>query len=257
MGLYFNADELPQVHGEYVLWCDGMGTGGALSTSLSHVANFVFKLHRAFGDVVGKVSDARLYPLMDGMYVTSVSRDSIQTVIRNAFVKLAKEFVAHADVHKHFIVRAAVAYGATLHGSDVPDEAFVYGIGTEHETKNRKAFSNSTLNQTRSALLLSSAMAIAYHTESIAPPFGVYVHDSALSVPQLVNPRDGGFPSHLWSWWRGNAAASTIAKKLAPAIEQYFTQAEQQSRNIDYPLEAINKHREALSEYFGDYLPKK
>lgn len=259
MGLYFNADQLQDARGEYVAWCDGMGTGSALSTSLKHAANFVFKLHRAFGNAVDSVDGARLYPLMDGMYVTSPSRDTIQSVIRAAYTDLAREFYAHKEIHKHFIVRGAVAYGATLHGADVPEEAFVHGIGSQHEKKNRKAFAESTMDSSRTTLLLSSAMATAYHAENSAPPFGVYVHDTALAIPQLVDQHDKGFSSRLWRWWRGNTASITVAKELAPALTSYFDKAEQCSKDLNYPLEAIKKHRESLPEYYGSYLqpPKK
>lgn len=254
MGLYFDANHLPHPNGEYLLWCDGMGTGGALATSLSHAANFVFKLHRAFGDAVDAVSGVRLYPLMDGMYVTSESRNTLQSVVRNAFIELAKEFVGHEEVPKHFIARGVVAYGATLHGANVPDEAFIPGIRTAFEAKNREAFAKSSLKATRSALLLSSAMAVAHRADSKAPPFGIYVHDTALSIPQLIDPHDSGFPSRLWSWWRGNAAASAVAEKLAPALMQYFDEADQHSRDLDYSPEAITNHREAVQEYFGEFF---
>jgi hypothetical protein len=231
-----------------------MGTGGALATSLSHAANFVFKLHRAFGDAVDAVSGVRLYPVMDGLYVTSESRNTLQSVIRNAFVELANEFLGYEEVPKHFIARGVVAYGATLHGANVPDEAFIPGIRTEFEAENRDAFAKSSLKVTRSALLLSSAMAVAYRADSKAPPFGIYVHDTALSIPQLIDPHDSGFPSRLWSWWRGNVAASGVAEELATALMQYFDEADQHSRDLDYPSEAIKSHRNAAQEYFGEFL---
>ena len=256
MGLYFNASKLPQPQGEYVFWCDGMGTGGALSRSLSHAANFVFKLHRAFGDSADTIAGVKLYPLMDGMYVTSPSRDTLQSVIRRAYVELAKEFVDHADVNKHFLIRGAVAFGTTLHGADVPDDAFIPGSGTTKK-KNAEKFGKSKLNDTRSALLLSSVMGLAYQTESLAPPFGVYVHETAISAPQLVDPHDNGFPSHLWFWWKGNSAATTVAKKLAPKITEYFDQAEDRTRDINYPVDSIKRHRSSLPEYFGAMLNQK
>ena len=256
MSLYFNASELPDPTGEYVFWCDGMGTGGALSKSLSHASNFVFKLHRAFGEAADSVVGVKLYPLMDGMYVTSQSRDTIQTVIRRAYVELAKEFCDHKDVNKHFLVRGAVAYGTTLHGSDIPDSAFATG-NARTRPANLKKFQQSQLNETRSNLLLSSVMGIAYRDESLAPPFGVYVNETAMSTPQLVDQHDNGFPSHLWFWWRNDRNATTVAKKLAPEIIKYFEQAEKRTKDINYSIDAIKRHRSSLPEYFGEFLKQK
>lgn len=254
-GLYFDAAKLHAPRGEYVLWCDGMGTGEALSNSLRSAANFIFKLHRALAEAVGSQSDVHVYPLMDGMYVTASKRQVIQDMIRDAFVRLGQEFNLHDDVTRHFLVRGGVAYGATIHGADVSEDAFVPGVGTKFEAANRKAFAKSTLNTTRSQLLLSSAMTMAYRVESLAPPFGVFVDDSALSMPQTVDGRDKGFPSRMWRWWEKDATARTVATQLATKVDAYFSEVSERTRELAYPAESLSKHKAAYEEYFRDLLP--
>ncbi len=255
MQLYFNSAHLPSATGEYVLWCDGMGTGRALMTSLHHAANFIFKLHHAFGAAVTAAGVGAVYPIMDGMYVSAPLRKDMERIIRHAFQDLAEEFLNHAgDIPRQFMVRGGVAYGPTIHGASIAEEAFVHGVGTQHEAANRAAFQVSRLNQTRSHLLLSSAMVPAYNSESSASPFGVFIDDSALSVPQLVDPADRGFPSKMWRWWHGSHSAHQVAGNLANAVLNYLNQAETQTHGLSYPVDAITKHRNLAKEYFAELL---
>jgi hypothetical protein len=151
------------------------------------------------------------------------------------------------------MVRGGIAFGATMHGSAVHEDAFVHGIGTPHEMTNREAFRSSHLNQSRTQLLLGAGMVPAYSAESLAPPFGFYVDDSALSIPQLVNPLDKGFHSKLWRWWFRNHPSEGMAQQLWPALRSHYDEAAQRSREIGYPKESIQKHREWVLEYFREF----
>lgn len=69
-GLYLNKNKLPVPRGEYVVWCDGMGTGQELNRNLDRSAIFVFKLHAAFSKASEGLLNLNFYPVMDGMYIT-------------------------------------------------------------------------------------------------------------------------------------------------------------------------------------------
>lgn len=256
MPLYFNSQHLPVPSGEYVVWCDGMGTARALGTSLHHAANFVFKLHRAFDIALSQLpadNAVRVYPLMDGMYITTPSRQHVQAVLSTAFTELAGEFLSQQEIKKQFLVRAAVAYGPTLHGADIDDRAFVRpGPGNRNA---REAFQQSKLNTTRQQLLLSPAMVSAFKTESLAPPFGIYVDDSALGIPQLVDAQDTGFPSILWKWWYPNQPSYATAQQLWTALRTYFQQALRNGRALGYNPESAKKHQGWATEYFSEFEP--
>lgn len=90
--LYFDSKHLPVPRGEYVLWCDGMGTGQLLKRSLARAASIVFKIHQAF-DIALRNTDARCYPLMDGIYVTTPDRNIMTKILEVAFSELACEFI--------------------------------------------------------------------------------------------------------------------------------------------------------------------
>lgn len=258
MALYFNSDYLPPLAGEYIAWCDGMGTGQALGSSLDRAANFIFKIHTAFSNALSRLPQGhavRIYPLMDGMYVTSPERRHFEQVLRAALCDLVDEFISTDKFVHRFMVRGGIAYGATMHGIDVGEEAFVHGIGTPHEAANRQAFQASHLDRTRSQLLLGSGMVPAYSAESQAPPFGFYVDDSALVIPQLVDSQDNGFSSKLWRWWLRNHPSETKAQQLWPVLRSHYDEAALRSREIGYPRESLQKHRDWAIEYFREFPP--
>jgi hypothetical protein len=104
--LYFDSQHLPDAHGEFVAWCDGMGTGQCLSRSLHQAANSVFKLHSAFSIARQTLSAVRCYPVMDGVYVTSPTRGDMQKILKSAFGELAREFINRPGIKNMHMMRA-------------------------------------------------------------------------------------------------------------------------------------------------------
>jgi hypothetical protein len=256
--LYFHSKHLPKPRGEYVVWCDGMGTGRALGTSLHHAANFIFKLHTAFDLALRALPndhEVRVYPLMDGMYIAAPRRQHVEIVLRRAFSALADEFLSFPEFSRHFLVRGAIAYGITLHGEDIDEKAFIRpgpGVNARHAE-----FADSHLNRTRARLLLSAAMEPAYKAESSAPPFGLYVHESALNAPQLADCNDCGFTSRLWRWWRSGDPSFDLSRRLWPALTTYFEEAMRRPLETGYSPDSAKRHREWAAEYFDEFVEQK
>ena len=226
--LYFNPMHLPSLRGEYILWCDGMGTGQMLKRSLSRSAHFIFKIHQAF-DIALRDTDGRCYPVMDGMYITTPTRKSMIRIIEVAFCELAREFIHTKGTRHMFMIKAGLSYGATIHGNEIATEAF-YGVHQDGTTRSLEEHEKSSIDYIRSRLLLSSAMEYAFQAERNAPPFGIFVHESAQNVPQLVDEEDKGFISNLYQWWRENEEAKQIAILLAKQVFFYLNKAK------TYPL---------------------
>ncbi len=105
-GAFLDYEKMPIPSGEYVLWCDGMGTGRQLSRALNRTASFVLRLHRAFAVAREKVPGVRCYPVMDGLYVTTPSNDDFRTLARIAFVQYAHEFISGRGTQNKFMMRA-------------------------------------------------------------------------------------------------------------------------------------------------------
>ena len=251
--LYFDSQKLHEAKGEYVLWCDGMGTGKVLSTSLRHASNFIFKLHSAFDKAIDGVDSSNVYPIMDGMYVTTPNFDDMAEIIEVAFTELAEEFLDWDDLNKKFMVRGGIAFAGTLHGEEIDSEAFAPEPGKFDVHTDQSEFEGSTLDETRSNLLLSSAMVPATRCEDKAPPFGIFVHDSALSFPEVVESNDNGFPSHLWRWWEHKDSTRKVARSLSKKVIDYLEEARSRSHELGYPSKSIEKHKTLALEYFRDF----
>jgi hypothetical protein len=252
--LYFNSKLLPASKGEFVAWCDGMGTARCLSISLHQAANSVLKLHTAFSLALQGVNDVRHYPVMDGIYLTAPSRDEMNRVLRDAFCELANEFIQAPGTTNMHMMRAGVAFGPTLHGADIPEEAF-FGAFQDGSSAAREALTESTLNQTRAQVLLSPAMVYAYQSEKLAPPFGIYVDDTAKTYPVLSPQAGGSYRSNLFQWWVFDAEAREIATLLYHQVLFYLSKSETHSIGKGYPLDSIRKHRRLAIEYFGGLNP--
>ncbi len=234
--LFFKMRSIPDSAGEYVLWCDGMGTGRELFRSIKRATGFVFKVHMAFGLALKKVPAASCYPVMDGLYVTAPKRHEIEKIIRVAFSELAMDFIEGWGTKNMFMIRAGLAYGPVIHGRDIPDHAMQ---------------NNELAIASKRSILLSPAMVAAVKSEALAPPFGVFVDDTAKFVPCLSDSKDTGFQSNLYQWWLRWADAKEVATKLYEEIEFYLNKAVIHSTGMGYPKDRIEVHRELAREYFG------
>lgn len=147
------------------------------------------------------------------------------------------------------MMRAGLAFGPTLHGADIPEEAF-FGTFNNGVVVEREALTESQLNYARSQVLLSPAMVSAFQAEKLAPPFGIYVDDSAKSYP-ILSTAQHGYISNLFQWWILDHEAREIATALYNQILFYLSKAETHSVGMGYPIDSIDRHRKLAIEYFG------
>lgn len=239
-GLFVDKGMLPAAKGEYVLWCDGMGTGQELNRNLDSSAVFVLKLHAAFSRASEGQLGVKVYPVMDGMYITCSNRETIEDILAEAFFLLAKDFIASRGTKNMFMVRGGIAFGPVIHGADICDSVF------------GSIVVNSIV---KDSILLSPAMVAANKVESKAPPFGIYVDDSAKTSPVLVSSSDKGFVSSLYQWWskERHSEKKDILSNLYRNIVHYFDKSKTHSIGMNYPIERIEFHEKLLEEYLGGF----
>src|SRR5438309_875923 len=84
--------------------------------------------------------------------------------LRGVFGALGHEFNVTEENRFRFIVRGGLAFGPAIHGADVPAAASSVVAGPR---------------QYRDSILLGMPMVQAHLAEADAPPFGVFVHESA------------------------------------------------------------------------------
>jgi len=231
-------DNIPSPKGEYVLWCDGMGTSQELHRNMEHATIFILKIHLAFDEVSRKHKTVKIYPVMDGVYATCPTRDEMEDYIAEVYIKLVNNFISSRGTQNMFMVRGGIGYGPVIHGKDIKKESLYAKLKM------------SIKNQ----ILLSPAMVDAYNAESMSPPFGVYVHNSAKVYPIIANKNDCGFRTNLYQWWKKPKYQNlykTIMPKLYEQILFYFEKAEKHSAGMGYTKERIQAHKELAIEYFG------
>ena len=229
MPLTFNANHLPGMASEYVAWVDVMGTQVSMSRSIKITANFIFKLHIAAlrANVGGAV---RIYPVMDGFYVSAPDQNQMLIFLRNVFSSVAAEFNGTPEPQHRFLIRGGLAFGPVIHGSGVGQCAV--------ELQNDESY--------RNAILLGMPMVQAHLSELLAPPFGVFVHESA-----RVFAPTGVEPMH-WIWWKWGITGQPIWDALKVGLPAHLQWCEERAEAILYLPDRIEAHKKMVEQYFED-----
>jgi hypothetical protein len=234
MTIYFNSQHLPSAQLEYVSWIDIMGVGAAMSRSVDAVANYIFKLHSAAASC--HKTGITLYPVMDGVYVSTSDQTMMLDFVKDLFEECADEFLAvpqSRPLHR-FIVRAAIAFGPVIHGNSVPSQAF-------HNAQSQNPFAAHANYQ--NSIILGPPMVQAHLSEQFAPPFGVYIHESARTFAPT-----GANPIHC-AWWRWASKTDQRWRDLRSRLKTHYKWCQNNSEDIAYPVERIKEHTEWLGKY--------
>jgi hypothetical protein len=238
MSIFFNSQLLPLTQNEYVAWVDVMGIGPALAKSLDIASNFIFKLHILA--VKNGNQALRLYPVMDGIYVTCPDQDVILEFLSRTYHDCAEEFIKTPQKkfeHK-FLIRGALAYGPIIHGSTLPAGIFQQPNGPLHAIASNAKY--------LSALLIGIPMVQSHEYERQAPPFGIFVHESARSFSPPLPAK----PIHF-RWWKwGYRFNSAYWPKMKKELANYFSHCMNSRFSIDYEKEKIEMHSEKANQYF-------
>jgi len=223
---FFDAGRLPNPGSEYVGWFDVVGTQSHLTQSHKRAANFFAKIHLAA--LRCREDPVRLYPVMDGVYVTSPSRSSFVDFVHAFYRLLSVTFCGEEKCQHRFVVRGAVAFGPVTHGRTIPGDC--------------AHFENPPY---RDALLIGMPMVHAYQAEHQAPPFGIFIHDSGRS---FAPAGDAPLSGRWWRWWR--AEDEPLISEMRVALPQFYSWALGHAQEFDYPPSRIAEHRATAFEYF-------
>ncbi|ABO89679.1 TPA: hypothetical protein P2N00_001605 [Aeromonas salmonicida] len=225
----FNANLLPEPQNEYVAWVDVMGIQSAMSRSLSISANFVFKLHIAA--LSAPRENVQIYPVMDGFYACSPCQNAMLAFLRNVLTTMGSIFLETPQPLHRFIARGALAFGPVIHGSQVPDGVDPGLVGHE---------------QYKSAILLGMPIVQANKAEGFAPPFGIYIHESARAFAP-----DGQQPFHH-VWWKWvNPDVSHVWNNLLERLSSHYEWCSGRPNRLLYDATRISAHKQLATEYFS------
>jgi hypothetical protein len=230
---FFLGEKAGPQRNRYVLWIDIMGAAAKIARNVRTASIPVMKLHVAALTAVkkNKGKPLELFPIIDGLYVTSEDLNPLMFFMSEVLRSMAAEFLMLGNWERS-MVRGAVSYGPVILGRESID-------GSE------------ILQATRycDSILLGMPLSQAYAAERLAPPFGVYVHESARAfAPANAQPMTTVF----WRWWRTNKVAQELVLALPKEIESYFDWCRKHTAQIEYPVDRIEVHHRLATEYLRD-----
>jgi hypothetical protein len=210
----------------FVAWLDALGTKSALLVSHARAANFVMKIHAVCLEARDDYPPVRLFPMNDGIYAVSSDRKQLKRFLATILSDIADVFIAEPVAKHRFMVRGAIAYGSVSHGDQLH--------GNNYELRHNDSYIKN--------IILGMPLAQAVDAERVAPPFGIFVHESARMVPT-----EGAWSDVLWRWWSDDEKCRTLHEKILA----HLAWAEANPIGSMYPKDALERHRRATEEYFG------
>ncbi|MCD4828651.1 MAG: hypothetical protein K8R90_04370 [Candidatus Cloacimonetes bacterium] len=234
-----------------VCWLDLMGIAKRFMLSLESSGYYIMKLHIALHHCLNKLdanvmNKFRLYPLLDGAYIVcSVDQmPSFEKFIREVFFCFAHDVVFQKSSYHMYIPRGSVSVGRVIEGSDFQNssdaESMTHQLGNVNVEISRDY---------ASTLMFGMPISQAYASESSAPPFGLYIHESA---------RFDKFSGQTWFRWfdirepQHMECIAPLIKKLA----EYYTYYIKRHRELGYELEKMKQHLLMVIDYFGNHKDK-
>lgn len=224
---YFDPNKVPAPEERFVAWLNLMGAKSLMASSLKDTSTAIFKTHVCVLDAVRDIAfqDLRVFPVMDGVYITSTKVGDIKVLLASVLRVLSNVFLedsGHPQVQ--FMVKASVAKGPVYRGEDLL-------AGSARRLDEKPAY--------RDSLLIGMPVANAYLTETSAPPFGVAIHDSAKSYFGLTSS------DVWWSWFY---RTDFNPQDFYAEMSAYFSWCRHNC--TDYKPDRITVHDAFAKEYF-------
>ncbi len=210
---------------EYVCWIDIMGTKNSMTESFQKAANFILKFHACITEVLMQNEDVKCYPLMDGVFLTASKQDSMRQTIDKIFSEMANLFIDETKNNHHFVIRGALAYGGIIHGETI-NESVCDALANKEDYKK--------------SLLIGMAMIQAFNAEKEAPPFGVYIHESARKYK--------GLQGRFYAW---KILLQKNREILHKKVKAYFDWCNDYSEYLKMDSQKIVLYKKLVDEYFS------
>ena len=166
---------------------------------------------------------------MDGIFITSPDAQTIQTVINIIFSNVANIFLTEERNIHRFIIKGSLAYGIVYHGDMITN-------GICQEIAQNKDY--------KKTILLGMPMMQSISMEKTAPPFGIYIHESARKY-QILQGK-------YYRWTDPNIDFVKFQYK----VEKYFDWSSDYSEYLEMDMQKINKYKKLVKEYFSKRYSK-
>lgn len=119
-----------------------------------------------------------------------------------------------------------------IHGKEVPQRA------------NWDFFDDD--NTYPDSLIIGAPITQAFRGETKAPPFGIFVDESARAfAPEDNRPMD----RRWYEWFRHHTPYQNLARELGDRLQEYYDWCDENAHRINYPTSKIQEHQEMAEEY--------
>ena len=217
----------------YVFWLDLMGARNAMKLSLSRAARSIMKIHSAALLAKDHHPELDINPVMDGVYGYVATRRSLQACLAEILKALANVFVQEKTASNRFMVRAGVSFGPLVPGTSLAEGAAILQTNRDY----------------LGGTAIGMAISHAYEAEGCAPPFGVYIHESARAFAPS-SPDAYAYLTNLWDWCEDD---DVLTWGLRRALLEHFDWLGKHPVGAQYEPEALAKHKSLATEYFRLY----
>lgn len=232
---YFDERHMSPPTNGYVCWIDVMGSQDIMLRSLRIASNFLMKLHIAAIRASTQYHSVELFPIIDGIYVFSTSQSHVLNFLKKVYTALAATFIREENPFHRFLIRGGLAYGPVIKGEGT--------LGCANELRDNP-------NHAR-RIILGPALTQAYHTEKLAAPFGVALHESARS---FAPPQGVVMFTTYWQWWKLHTQPidRELVTELLASLTAHYEWCSKHTVALSYQKDAIDRHKLLALEYFSD-----
>lgn len=222
---FFNNQQIVPTK-RFVAWVDLMGAANHMLLSLPNAACFVGKVHDAGLQASSRYASVSLHPIADGFYAIGENWGDVRDFTSRAMRSLAWCFDRETDDKHKFLVRAGIAYGWFIDGTQMTNGSDTFG--------NHGNYMNN--------VIIGSPLAWAYKAEGKAPPFGIY-------IDQSVTTHSGAQVAWvLHRWWQ--SAHALWAKQFGGKVKSYLEWMNSNAIATRYPVEKHGGYVKATTEFF-------
>ena len=214
---------------EYVCWIDIMGTKNTMSESFEKAVNFILRLHECVINAVKSQPNVNSYPLMDGVFITCPNKETICKIIDEVFTEIADHFISVNKNIYRFIIKGSLSYGFIAHGNSISNTVCSGIIADNDEYKK--------------SIMFGMPMIQAFTAEHTAPPFGIYIHESARQ-PKRIQGR--------YYHWKIKQDKTFTKDLLKQKIISYFNWCTHYSPSLEMDTTKISMYKKLSEEFLTD-----
>jgi len=197
-------------------------------------------MHIGIIEMIGAHNNIEFFPMNDGVFIVSRRRNHLLNFVNKYMFSLFEIATGRDNKRKRnhefnmdtsFLVKGAISYGPMYYKAGIKECNDMLKINDEYTNR----------------LLSGLPMIHAYESENEAPPFGIFVHESARA---FHHPEDTPIAYVFWKWWEQLDNPQGIKKMVNEFVVEYLNQCKEFPDAYLFPIQSLEKNIEKAKSYF-------